>query len=267
MPVVTSYRNGVPSWTDVGVPDIPRAVEFYTALFGWEAEDQGPDAGGYVMFSLDGVSVAGMGPQQNPEAPPLWATYVTVTDLDATVEKVHAAGGTIIVPAMDVMTAGRMAVAADAVGAVFSMWQAGDHIGSARVNEHGCLVWNELMARDADKAMAFYADVFGWGYEAFGDGEGAYQVVQLAGRGVAGIMPMIGDEWGDLPSHWMTYFMVDDIDATCEQITELGGTISVPPTEVPVGRFAVINDPTGGTFSIMQFPEGAVDDPNEGWTD
>ncbi len=80
MATVTRYRNGVPSWADVAVTDPAAGAAFYTGLFGWDAEDQGEEAGGYHMFRVDGRSVAGLGPKQTDEAMPLWSAYVSVAD-------------------------------------------------------------------------------------------------------------------------------------------------------------------------------------------
>lgn len=61
------------------------------------------------------------------------------------------------------------------------------------------------------------------------------------------------DEWpDDLRSHWMTYFAVEDTDATAAMAEELGGAVPVPPTDIPTGRMAVLNDPSGGFFTILQ---------------
>ena len=92
MAAVTKYRNGVPSWADVAVVDIAKGTEFYTSLFGWDAEDMGEDAGHCTMFSSDGKSVAALGPKQG-EGAPMWNAYISVDDLDATISKVEAAGG------------------------------------------------------------------------------------------------------------------------------------------------------------------------------
>ena len=60
------------------------------------------------------------------------------------------------------------------------------------------------------------------------------------------------EEWGELPSHWMIYFSVADCDAAAAKATELGGSVKVPPTDIPpVGRFSVIQDPQGAVFSII----------------
>jgi hypothetical protein len=66
-----------------------------------------------------------------------------------------------------------------------------------------------------------------------------------------GVLQMTA-EWGDTPSHFMTYVAVTDCDTTAARITELGGNVCIPPTDIPgMGRFAVIHDPLGATFSIF----------------
>lgn len=207
-----------------------------------------------MMATLGGRNVAGLGPQQNPDAPPYWTTYVSVEDAEKTASIAAQNGATIVVEAFDVLDAGRMSVLVDPVGAAISLWQPLNHIGAQVVNEPGALAWNELTVRDADAAKTFYGEVFGW--EAWSDPAappGAYFEFKLSGKSIAGMMPMT-DEWpAEMPSHWMTYFATGDTDATAAKATELGGAVPVPPTDIPPGRFAVLNDPHGAVFSVIRF--------------
>jgi predicted enzyme related to lactoylglutathione lyase len=261
MATVTTYRNGVPSWADVAVSDPAAGASFYSALFGWDVEDQGAEAGGYHMFSLDGASVAGLGPKQNEEGMPIWSAYISVDDLDATLTAAEAAGGTVVMPRMDIFTSGSMAVVIDPTGAAISFWQPGDHIGAQVVNEPNTLAWHELTTRDAGASKAFYEQVVGWTYQAMPEGAGApgYEMIMVGERVVGGILPMVGDDWGDLPSHWMVYFAVADTDAAAAKVAELGGSVSVPPFDMSVGRMSVCNDPDGNAFSVIAFA-GPVDE-------
>ena len=80
-----------------------------------------------------------------------------------------------------------------------------------------------------------------------------YIVWEHEGRPIAGMQVMDGDEWpDDLPPHWMLYFAVADCDDSAAYAQSLGGRIVQPPTTLPIGRYAVIDDPQGGTFSILQ---------------
>jgi predicted enzyme related to lactoylglutathione lyase len=241
----------VPSWIDIGVPDAQAAADFYGALFGWEAPEGPPETGGYRVAMVRDHAVAGIGPQQNP-GHPVWATYIAVDNVDEATAKVLTAGGQVIMPAMDVLDVGRMAIYADPQGAVFSVWQAGTHPGAQLVNEPGTWSWSELLTTDLEAAKGFYGDVFGWTADSKGDGPvPEYVEWQVGGRSVAGMMlkpPMMPAE---VPPYWGVYFAVVDADAAAARVKELGGTVIQPPTDIEPGRFAVVADPFGGIFNVI----------------
>jgi predicted enzyme related to lactoylglutathione lyase len=250
-----SYANGTPSWVDLGSPDLDASAAFYGGLFGWTTTEPGPveETGGYRMFLKDGKLVAGLGPSQEGQ-PPVWTTYLAVDDADKTVELAKGNGGTPFFEPMDVMEAGRMAIIADPTGAVFGIWQAGEHTGAELVNEPGSLTWNELMTRDVDGAKRFYGAVFGIEPVEFPMGEGTpYVIFQVNDRGVAGVLAM-GDEIpAEMPSVWVTYFAVADTDGAVKKATSLGATVSREPFDIPgVGRIAVLNGPAGETFAVIK---------------
>lgn len=110
-------------WHELYVPDVQAAVDFYTNALGMGTQDMdmGP-MGTYRMFTANGVPVAGSMSTQSPDLaamniPPHWATYFSVDDVDATLEKVKANGGTVVVEPIDVPNVGRMALIADPQGA------------------------------------------------------------------------------------------------------------------------------------------------------
>lgn len=255
MPEMNGYPNGRPCWIDIGTTDVAGAGAFYSALFGWDIDYGPPEMGHYSMARLRGRDVAALADQQIPGMV-AWTTYLAVDDLDATVAKVAPAGGSVLMEPMDVMTFGRMAVIADPGGAAVSLWQAGDHKGAGLIGEPGTLYWNELTTRDADRSLPFLQAVVGLeGHrvaDAATDGFDYYELRLPDGTGVGGLMPMVGDMWPpDIPNHWMVYFQVTDTDAIAARCVELGGQAPVPPTDIPPGRFAVLNDPQGGHFSVM----------------
>lgn len=253
---MTSYPPGTPSWVDLGTPDLDAAAAFYGALFGWTCDPGPPEFGGYRMCLLRGAPVAGMGPQGNPDMPPWWTTYISVASADDAAVAIEAAGGTLVVAPMDVMDVGRMAVAADPAGALFSVWEPRNHPGAALVNEPGTLCWNELTTRQPQESITFYGSVFGWTASTTTTDPMPYTEFQLDGRGIGGMMVMDGDMWPpEIPNHWMVYFAVADVDATAARCVELGGAAPVPPTDIPPGRFAVLNDPAGAVFSVIQFAQ------------
>ncbi|MGH9090133.1 MAG: VOC family protein [Acidimicrobiales bacterium] len=252
---MTEYEHGVPSWVDVSVPDLPAARAFYAALFGWDVPEGPPEAGGYSIATLRGRSVAGVGPQMNPAAPPAWTTYVNVDSADEAAAAVASAGGRMLVPPMDVLDVGRMGILADPAGAVLGLWQPRAHRGAQVVNEPGTYCWSELVTTDLPGAAAFYGAVFGWGTNEAGDGM-TYVEWQVFGRSVGGMMPKPAEMPAGIPPHWGVYFAVEDADRAASRIGELGGTVVVGPMDIEPGRFAVAVDPIGASFNVLALKAG-----------
>lgn len=255
-----AWPEGTPGWVDLAVPDLEAARAFYPGLFGWDLVDTGEEYGGYLIGHVGGEAVAGIGPTPPgmEGMPAVWTTYIAVDDVDATAAKVTEAGGQLLYPPGDIGESGRMAIAADPTGAAFGMWQAGTNTGANRVNEHGSLIWNEAMVTDYGAAQKFYADVFGYTYDEMG-GEGfTYATIAKNGETVAGIG--VADDTGgaaDMPSHWGTYFAVDDIGAAVTAVRELGGTVLADPSDTPFGPMAPVRGTNGETFSLNQpTPQG-----------
>ena len=113
-------------------------------------------------------------------------------------------------------------------------------------------VWLDLMSTNPMGAMAFYAEVLGHAVRDIDMGSFTYHQLAASGKDIGGIVPFDAEHgW---PSHWVPYIEVADVDALCEQAKALGGSVSVPPFDIPgVGRTAVVNDPAGAIFSPIAF--------------
>jgi predicted enzyme related to lactoylglutathione lyase len=251
--VISRFAPGTPCWVDLGSPDIAASAAFYGGLFGWTAFTAAePEAGGYTTFLKDGQAVAAVGPLAGPEQPPAWTVYFATPDADALSDRVRGAGGGVLMAPFDVFDYGRMAVCADPEGAVFGVWQAGTMEGADLLAAQGALGWVELASRDPEGARGFYRLALQVGdrvvpYESF-----EYTLWLAGDAAVAGMVPMEGDLWPvGVPPHWMVYFVVADCDYTAARVSELRGSVSVPPTDTPAGRFAVLGDPHGALFSII----------------
>ncbi len=255
MQEVVSYPPATFSWIDLATTDPAAAKQFYTQLFGWTFEDMpvGEDESMvYTMLKLDGRDVAALSamPPGMEGIPPHWSSYVTVDNLEEGIAKAEAAGGSVVMPAMDVMDAGRMAGIQDPTGATFYLWLAGRHIGAKLVNIPGTLCWNELWTHDPEKASQFYTEVFGWTVEK--NEEMDYTMFANNGRAAAGML-QIKEEWGEMPSNWAIYFAVEDCDATVAKAAELGGGVVTPAQDIPgTGRFGIIHDPQGASFGVIR---------------
>jgi predicted enzyme related to lactoylglutathione lyase len=154
-------------------------------------------------------------------------------------------------PPMQVMSAGTMAVFIDSNGAAISAWQPAEHIGAQIVNEPGAFCWCELRATHPGGAIAFYEHVFDWASNVTEMDGAPYTLFLIGDRPIAGM----ADETGDGPAHWDVSFAVADCDATVAKCQELGGSVPVAPVETSVGRIAVLSDPHGSVFGVIQLAE------------
>ena len=128
------------------------------------------------------------------------------------------------------------------------------------VNDPNTWCWNELTTRDPQHSVEFYGAVFGWTATLLPTaGPDDYTEFHVSDRGIAGMMPMVGDSWpADMPNHWMVYFAVDNCDASVSKVEALGGSVMVPPTDVPPGMFATVKDPQGAVFSVIAMRPAAA---------
>ena len=123
------------------------------------------------------------------------------------------------------------------------------------LKRQGAFSWTELMTTDVGAAKRFYAELLGWEMEDAPMPGMTYTTVKVAGQEVGGIMARPPEAEG-VPPVWATYITVDDVDATAQKATELGGAVHVPPTDIPkVGRFSVIADPQGAVFHVIKYAE------------
>ncbi|MEZ5077382.1 MAG: VOC family protein [Solirubrobacterales bacterium] len=256
----SSYAPGTPSWVDLGTPDQDAAEEFYGPLFGWSFDpgENPEETGGYRTATLRGRAVGGTMKLMQEGQPPAWSTYISVEDADATMAAVEANGGNAAIEPMDVLDIGRMGFFTDPTGAFCGVWQPKTFHGAETVNEPGSLSWNELETRDPESAKAFYGAVFGWQFEDHDMGPmGTYTEWKLGGGSIGGMADISGRVPDEVPAHWMVYFAVEDADAAAEQIKGSRGAVYFGPTDIPAGRFAMVADPWGAAFAVIELTEPA----------
>jgi hypothetical protein len=245
---------GKPAWIDLSSSDPAASRDFYSKLFGWQVEvNPDPQYGGYAMAKIGGKDVAGIGPKMMPEAPTTWSIYIGTDNIDSLAQKVEAAGGKVVAAPMDVGDQGRMAVFADPAGAIISAWQplAMPAFTSGAANSYG---WAELNARGLGAAVPFYAAVFGWSSRTspMGEGQPPYTEFLLGQDSVAGGMEMNPSTPPMVPSYWMVYFNVDDVDASYRRALDSGAQEMLAPTDFSGGRFAILSDPQGAIFGLLK---------------
>ncbi|MEI2736162.1 MAG: VOC family protein [Rhodoblastus sp.] len=254
MTIRTTKRSpGEVTWMDLSTPDLVAAKKFYQQVFGWAYQDTGQAFGHYNMAQTQQHNAAGMAQMDSgAQMPSAWTIYFSSDDAAADAQRVKALGGQVLMDAMVVGDTGAMAICADPTGAVFGLWQAKEHIGANIVGEHGSMAWWEVNTRDLVAARDFYNKLFDLTPHKMEGME--YYTMQHGEEMICGVLQM-DENWANIPPHWMGYFGVDDTDAAVERATAAGGIVGVPAFDMPYGRMAVIVDPFGAAFSIVQPPQ------------
>jgi predicted enzyme related to lactoylglutathione lyase len=242
-------------WYELMTTDVGAAKAFYAKVMGWRARDVSMPDAAFALCSVKDGPVSGL--MSLPEgaramgAPPHWVGYVGVNDTEATADLVTRLDGTVYVPPTEIPNTSRFSVFADPQTATLGMLES---IGPERmqpVDMHapGRVGWHELLATDAEKALAFYGELFDW-QKADADigAMGTYQRFTAGGQTIGGIVT----KPPTIPApYWLYYFNVADIDAAAKRVTAAGGQIFDDPFQSPGGAWIVqCADPQGALFAL-----------------
>ncbi len=253
----TTRPAGVFIWYELATPDSAAAIEFYSHVVGWSAAAMPSSGIPYTLLSHGGVNVGGV-MQQTPEmctagAPPCWLGYVGVADVDAMIEQVKAAGGSVLMPAADIPDVGRFALVADPHGAAFFLMTpiSKEPLPVVAPDAPGHVGWRELHAGDGAAAWEFYSSLFGWTKDMAVDMGpiGVYQTFATGGAPVGGMMTKMAQSPRPF---WTFYFTVPSLGEALERTKARGGQVIHGPQQVPGGSFiANCMDPQGAMFSLV----------------
>ncbi|MEZ5730256.1 MAG: VOC family protein [Burkholderiaceae bacterium] len=238
-------------WHEHVSTDPGAAQMFYEQWLGWRTASMDIGGHGYALIRNGDAGIGGYRPAPDG-VPSHWHAYVSVDDVDALAQRAQAAGARLLMPATDFGPIGRAATLADPTGAIFSLWKAtaGDE-PDVELADKGAWCWDELTTTDDTVALAFYETVFGYTHSTMEGSEPPYHMLSIDGRQRAGLMraPMPG-----IPSAWVSYVHVADIDDTTARARELGASVLVEPMDIPngFGRFAVIADPLGCVIGLFR---------------
>ena len=133
------------------------------------------------------------------------------------------------------------------------------------VGSHGRFIWYELMTTDMEAAKTFYAEVVGWGTQDASTLGIAYTLFTAGEASVSGLMDLSEDarKLGLRPT-WLGYVGVNDVDASADRIKQLGGSVHVPPTDIPhISRFSVAVDPQMATIALFKWLQPGQEQPAE----
>ncbi len=246
-----AWTYGMFVWRELSTSDVEGALRFYGELAGWKSQKVDMPNGAYHLLLKGEKQVGGlMALAQGADMPPYWMSYVSVPDVDASVEAAKELQGEVVWGPIDVDTVGRMATIVDPRGAAFSVMKATSGDPAFTPPQPGEFCWEQLAAIDLAIARVFYSEVVGWKttpmpgtpLEMFGIGT-------RQGEQAASLVPATEGQ----PAGWLSFIVVDALAAACQRTIRLGGKVLSPEIVVPgVGSYAVIEDPQGARLGLFK---------------
>ncbi|QWF82962.1 VOC family protein [Amycolatopsis sp. CA-230715] len=270
---VSVLPAGLPCWVELASRNETAAEHFYGGLFGWKYQvnrDPATPTGRYSIASLDGISVGGLY-RAGSSQPPGWILHLSVRNIVTAAEWVEHLGGRTTLGPIDIPDRGSILHALDPSGAPVVFWQPPDS-WEFGTDMPATFTGADLNTHDGNSADHFFCRLFGYTAQQIGDAHSIdYAEWRLDHESVLYRYVMGPEYRADTPPHWMVYFEVSPArgtDATAGHAIMLGGTVVIQPYDTPWGRIAVLADPDGAVFSIIdhsQVVEGygraEVDDP------
>ena len=237
-------------WFEYLSTDIEKAKGFFGELFGWTTQTVPMPDGAYEMIASGGRTIGGYSaPPKGAPTHAHWLSHLGVADAKATAAQVTSLGGKLLQPPFKVGDFGTMAIVSDPHGGAFALWQPAK-AEDAPAPTTNTFCWSELASSDPTASVAFYTAIGGFTATSMAMPTGAYHVLEAGGEPRAGVMAKMMPEQ---PHAWLPYVQVASADKAADKAKQLGGTVMVPPTDVPnVGRFAILADPQGATIGLLQ---------------
>jgi predicted enzyme related to lactoylglutathione lyase len=246
---------GIPCWVDLAAAEEPAARAFYSTLFGWDCyvkRDPATINLRYAIATNSGLQVAGLY-QAASDQPTGWMVHLAVANTVTTAEWVEHLGGTVTQGPVDIPDRGSILHAVDAGGTPVAFWQLPPDWAFG-TDLPGMFTGADLNTRDGASADAFYSRLFDFTCQQIGDGRIDYAEWRLERMPVL-YRYALGERYHEpLMPHWMVYFDVEPArgaDAVAGHAIMLGGDVVTPPFDTPFGRTAVLRDPGGAVFSII----------------
>ncbi|MGH3517237.1 MAG: VOC family protein [Haloechinothrix sp.] len=261
---------GSPCWIDLATTNMRRARAFYSALFGWTFSTRpDPATATYTIATLGGVQVAGMY-RAVPRQSPGWMLHLAVHNARMATNWVTRLGGQIMLAPVDIPDRGTILHVRDPSGAAVVLWQTPQtwQFGTA---VPGTFSGTDLNTHDGEVADIFYCKLFGLTSHQIGWGQRVDYAEWRLDEPVLHRYVMGPEFPATTPAHWMIYLKVDPgvgTDALAGHAKALGGAVVIAPFDTSFGRTAVLADPAGATFAIIdrdriveEWSRAEVDDP------
>ena len=258
-PASQEHHVGKVIFVELVTPDLATAKRFYGGLFGWTFRDIQAGGTKYVEASLDGRPVAGLLHKDIPAGKhrqPAWLSFIAVRDVDVAKKIALQHGAKVLFEPHSFPNRGREAVFADPQGAVFAVLASSSGDPPDVLAVPGEWIWSSLITSNPDTAAAFYQTLFD--YEVFDlpADEGTQHLMLASDNHVRASANTRPANKPNIHPHWLNFVRVEDAIKVTAKIVALGGRVLVEPrVDRHGGKVAVVADPLGAVFGLLEWTE------------
>ncbi|MGC2424610.1 MAG: VOC family protein [Nitrospirota bacterium] len=257
-PASQEHHVGKLIFVELVTPDLAAAKKFYAGLFGWTFRDIQGGGTKYAEAMLDGSPVAGLVQKNlsaNEHRQPAWLSFFSVVDVDAATKIALQNGAKALFEPHSIPDRGREAVLEDPQGAVFALLASSSGDPPDVLAAPGEWIWTALITTDPDTDAAFYQKIFGYEVFELPASKGSQHLLLASVNYARASVNTLPAKRPNAHPSWLNLVHVEDAVKMTAKAVALGGRVLVEPhIDRQGGKVAVIADPSGAPFGLLEWP-------------
>jgi len=258
-PASDEHHAGKMLWADLVTPDLAAAEKFYGGLFGWTFQPVRAGEVKYAVATLDGRPIGGMVEKTIPAGQhqqSAWLTFLATNDIDGVKRLAVSHGAKILTDIRSYPMRGRQCVLSDPEGAVFALLASSSGDTPDYLPATGDWIWSSLHAKDAGTEAAFYQNLFGYDVFDQPSDDGLEHLILSTDDYARASANDLEKGSARRHSHWLNFLRVENAAETAAKVVAMGGRVLVQPrVDRHGGMLAVVADPAGAPFGLMEWSE------------
>jgi uncharacterized protein len=258
-PASTEHHAGKVIWADLVTPDLAAAERFYGGLLGWTFQTIHTGDSDYSVALVDGRPVGGLFQKSIPAGEhrqSAWLTFIAVRNVDAAKRMALAHGAKVVSDSRNYPLRGRQSVLSDPEGAVFAILASSSGDAPDFLAAPGEWIWSSLLSRDPGVEAAFYQQVFSYDVFDLASDDGMEHVILSSDDFARASVNAFPGDSARRHAHWLNFIRVDNtIDKVAKVVASGGRVVVEPHVDRHGGQVAVVADPAGAPFGLMEWTD------------
>ena len=253
------HHAGQMVWADLITPDLAAAEKFYGGLFGWTFQPVPAATGNYAVAMLEGRPIGGLLEKAIPAGQhqqSAWLTFLAAGDVDSVKKIAVSHGAKVLADIKNYPQRGRQCVLSDPEGAVFALLASSSGDSPDYLPADGDWIWSSLHAKDAGAEAAFYQNLLGYDVFDLPSDDGLEHLILSTDNYARASANDLARDSARRRSHWLNFVRVDNAAESTAKVVAMGGRVLVEPrADRHGGMLAVVADPAGAPFGLMEWSE------------